>query len=371
MGIKTNCTFCGGTLEKLFSVPKMPMFMGAVPKSNDIVLYSDMNYTKCKNCNCVQIKELIDSNILYQNNHNLDTVGNLWSNHYLEFSNFIKNDINGKRVLEIADPSCKIAKYVSQLSKAWEIVEYNPNFKTKSKNVKFIQKWFDINFNEGIYDVIVHSHFFEHLFNPISDLKKMNECINIGGKMYFSVPNLEYIVDNDFMPANALHFEHTFFYKKDDLKFLLKLFGFEVNTVFKYRNHSLFYECTKISDDITFNTNFKFLDSSDKFNSNYLNSKNIIKKFNSNYGSDKFIFGCHISTQYIISMGLDINNVKFFLDNSIHKQNNFLYGYDVLVKPPNIISNYETPIVLISHMGIYAVEISEQLKKINKNVILI
>lgn len=371
MGIKTNCTFCGGNLENLFSVSKMPMFMGAVSKFNDELLYSDMTYTKCKECNCIQIKELIDSNILYQNNHNLDTIGDLWSNHYLEFSNFLKNDISGKRVLEIADPSCKVAKYISKLSKEWEIVEYNPDFKTKSKNVKFIQKWFDVNFNEGSYDVLVHSHFFEHLFNPISDLKKMNECINIGGKMYFSVPNLEYIVNNNFTPANALHFEHTFFYKKDDLKLLLNLFGFEVNIVFEYKNHSLFYKCTKISDDISFNTNFKFLDSSDKFNLNYVNSKNIIKKFNSKKGLDKFIFGCHVSTQYILSLGLDTDNVKYFLDNSTHKQNNFLYGYDILVNSPNIISNYENPIVLVSHMSIYAMEISEQLKKINKNVILI
>ena len=371
MGIKNSCTFCGGSLKTLFSIPKMPMFMGSVSTFSDELLYSDMTYTKCKDCNCVQIKELIDSNVLYQNNHNLDTVGNLWNNHYLEFSNFLKNGINGKRVLEIADPSCKVAKYVSELSKIWEIVEYNPNFNSKSKNVKFIQKWFDSNFDEGIYDVVVHSHFFEHLFNPINDLKKMNECITIGGKMYFSVPNLEYIVDNNFTPANALHFEHTFFYKKNDLKILLNLFGFEVNNIVEYRNHSLFYECTKVSHTISFDNNFKFVDVSDNFVLNYFNSKNIVKKFNSQIGSDKFIFGCHISTQYIISLGLDIDSVNSLLDNSVYKQNNFLYGYNLLVNSPDFISNYKNPIVLISHMSVYAKEITEQLKKINKNVILI
>ena len=371
MGIKNTCIFCNGNLNILFSIPNMPMFMGSINNLDNTLLYSDMTYTICSKCNCVQIKELIDSNILYQNNHNLDTVGELWQSHFIEFSNFVKNGIINKRVLEIADPSCKIARYVSEYSKIWEIVEYNPNFDSTSKNVKFIETWFDSDFNQGIYDVIIHSHFFEHLFNPLNDLKKMNECLNIGGEMYFSVPNLEYIVENKFTPANALHFEHTFFYKKNDLKSLLNLFGFEVNVIFEYRNHSIFFKCTKISNKIQSYDKFKFLDSSDNFILNYDISKDIINKFNSIKNKNKFIFGCHISTQYLISIGVDINNIVYFLDNSKNKQNNFLYGYDVLVKSPNIISDYENPVVLVTHTSVYKNEISEQLKKINKNVILI
>lgn len=369
--IKNTCIFCNGNLNILFSIPNMPMFMGSINNLDNTLLYSDMTYTICSKCNCVQIKELIDSNILYQNNHNLDTVGELWQSHFIEFSNFVKNGIINKRVLEIADPSCKIARYVSEYSKIWEIVEYNPNFDSTSKNVKFIETWFDSDFNQGIYDVIIHSHFFEHLFNPLNDLKKMNECLNIGGEMYFSVPNLEYIVENKFTPANALHFEHTFFYKKNDLKSLLNLFGFEVNVIFEYRNHSIFFKCTKISNKIQSYDKFKFLDSSDNFILNYDISKDIINKFNSIKNKNKFIFGCHISTQYLISIGVDINNIVYFLDNSKNKQNNFLYGYDVLVKSPNIISDYENPVVLVTHTSVYKNEISEQLKKINKNVILI
>ena len=374
MGIKSNCTFCQSDLENIFTIKKMPMFMGAVANFDINFSKSNMTFTKCTQCGCVQIKELISPEILYQNNHNIETVGELWNLHYLEFSDFIKNGILNKTVLELADPSCKIAKHISEYSNKWDIIEYNPNLNTHLPKVKFIKKWFDASFESEKYDALIHSHFFEHLFNPIDGLIKMNECLNDGGAMYFSVPNLEYILDSGFLPANVLHFEHTFFYKKNDLIRLLDLFGFNVDCVVDYRAHSVFFKCTKVSNEIKFNSvDYKFTsdDVSDKLVKSYNNSKHIVHSFNANISKDKFIFGCHISTQSILSMGIDTSNIISFLDNSLHKQNKFLYGYDIIVQSPDIIANINSPVVMISHMSVYKSEIEEQLKKINKNVILI
>ena len=374
MGVKNNCSFCADNLENIFSIKNMPTFMGAVTDFDISFSKSDMTFTKCVQCGCVQIKELINPEILYQNNHNIETVGELWNNHYLEFSNFIKDGIINKDVLELADPSCKIAKHISEYSKKWDIVEYNPNTDITLPKVNFIKKWFDASFNSEKYDIILHSHFFEHLFNPADGLIKMNECLNIGGVMYFSVPNLEYILDNGYLPANVLHFEHTFFYKKNDLINLLNLFGFNVDDVVDYKMHSLFFKCTKISNNINFNNKeFKFVsdDVCDKLLKSYNNSKDIVHLFNSNTNKNKFIFGCHISTQSILSMGIDTKHIINFLDNSSTKQNKFLYGYDIKVQSPDVIANIDMPVVMISHTSVYRFEIEKQLKKINKNVILI
>jgi predicted SAM-dependent methyltransferase len=374
MGIKNNCAFCKGDLENIFSIKNMPTFMGAVTNFDNNFSKSDMTFTQCNQCGCVQIKELINPEILYQNNHNIETVGELWNTHYTEFSEFIKDGILNKMVLELADPSCKIAKYISEYSNKWDIVEYNPNLNIELPKVRFIKKWFDKSFDSEKYDVIIHSHFFEHLFNPTDGLAKMNECLIEGGTMYFSVPNLECILDSGFLPGNVLHFEHTFFYKKYDLINLLNLFGFKVDTVVDYKTHSMFFKCTKVSNEIKFNnTGYKFsaTDVSDKLFKSYNNSKNIVKAFNENTNKNKFIFGCHISTQSILSMGIDTKDVVNFLDNSIDKQNKFLYGYDIVVQSPDIIANIDEPVVMISHMSVYKSEIEKQLKKINKNVIII
>jgi predicted SAM-dependent methyltransferase len=374
MGVKTNCVFCKGDLENIFSIKNMPTFMGAVTNFDINFSKSDMTFTKCTQCGCVQIKQLINPEILYQNNHNIETVGELWNTHYVEFSEFIKDGILNKTVLELADPSCKIAKHISEYSNKWDIVEYNPNVNIQLPKVKFIKKWFDTSFESEKYDVLIHSHFFEHLFNPIEGLKKMNDCLNEGGTMYFSVPNLEYILDNGFLPGNVLHFEHTFFYKKYDLVNLLNLFGFMVDTIVDYKTHSMFFKCIKVSDEIEFNSaEYKFSsnDVSDKLFKSYNNSKSIVRAFKENTSKNKFIFGCHISTQSILSMGIDTKDIINFLDNSVDKQNKFLYGYDIKVESPNIIASIDEPVVMISHTSVYKTEIEKQLKKINKNVILI
>jgi predicted SAM-dependent methyltransferase len=371
--LKNNCTICKSELNNLFVVKKMPIFMGAVSCKTNYD-YSDMTFTQCNNCKTIQIKELINPELLYQNNHNMDVVGELWSNHYLEFSNFIKNGITKKTVLELADPSAKIAKHISQYSKSWSIVEYNPNENINLPNVKFIKAWFDSSFDCDTYDVIIHSHFLEHLTAPIDSIKKMNECLTLNGKMYFSIPNLESILENTLLPTNCLHFEHTFFYTKSNLKLILNKFGFEVNRTYDYKSHSIFFECKKVSDKITFSENDFVLNNNNediKFLEKHNLSLDLVLKFNSIKNQKKYIFGCHISTQYLISMGIDLTNVICILDNSLYKKNKFLYGSDLVTKSVDVIKNDEFPVVLISHTGIYKHEIKPQLINVNKNVILI
>ena len=371
--IKTNCSICDGAIKDFFLIKNMPLFMGSMDLPLHESFHNDMTFCECEKCGCIQIKELVNNSILYQNNHNSSIVGDLWVNHYVELSSFIKEGIKNKRVIEIADPSCKISKYISNDSICWDIVEFNPDNDINLPKVNFIKEWFDENFECKKYDVIIHSHFFEHLFNPLKGLKKMNECLDIGGKMYFSVPNLSKILLNGFMPSNVLQFEHTFFYDIDDLKSILNKIGFKVNMVYEYKEHSIFFECTKqtepdenVNNIIMGSNKYKNL-----FLENYQSIKNSIDKFNKIDNSEKYVFGCHVSTQSIISMDLNLSNVKFLLDNSPKKNHKFLYGTKIMAEYPNLIENVKTPVVFVSHTGVYKKEISNQLKSINSNVILI
>jgi predicted SAM-dependent methyltransferase len=301
----------------------------------------------------------------------LDVVGKLWLNHYEEFYKFIKNDIKNKIVLEIGDPSCKIAKFANEDVKSWSIIEKNVNHSVKLNNVFFIKDWFDKRYVNKC-DIIIHSHVLEHMFDIKSFLKTLNKCLELNGKMFFSVPNFDYLLKKTFLPVNLLHFEHTFCFTRKLLVKLLLAFGFKVNRVFNYKNHSLFFECRKISSNIlekyfikTCKTHYK------SFIFNYKRVKMLVNKFNNIDVCEKFIFSSHVSTQFMISAGLNLKNVKYLLDNSEKKQNKYLYGVDVIIKSPDIIKNIKNPVVLISHCSIYKKEISKQLRKLNKGVILI
>ena len=81
------------------------------------------------------------------------------------------------------------------------------------------------------------------------------------------------------------------------------------------------------------------------------------------------MFGGHIFSQFLISFGLNEKKILFILYNSKIKQNKRLYGFNIYVKNPTIIKKFEKPFVIVK-AGSYTKEISLQLKKINKEVIL-
>ena len=165
----------------------MPPFMGVSENPSSKEGLKNMKFQKCIKCGNVQLGEILPPEVVYQNNHNIGIIGNIWKNHYKEFSNFIKKNIHNKNktILEISDPSAKIASKISNLSKTWYIVEPNPNINSFD-NIIFIKNFFDKDFkiNDKI-DIIIHSHFFEHTYNPSEFLLKCNKTLTDNGEMFF------------------------------------------------------------------------------------------------------------------------------------------------------------------------------------------
>jgi hypothetical protein len=73
-----------------------------------------------------------------------------------------------------------------------------------------------------------------------------------------------------------------------------------------------------------------------------------------------FLFGAHIFSQYLFAFGLDIKPIISILDNSPIKIGKRLYGYDIDVNSPKILSNYKNPTVILK-AGLYNQEIKEDI----------
>jgi hypothetical protein len=189
------------------------------------------------------------------------------------------------------------------------------------------------------------------------------------GVMYISTPNLKSILDKGNNPNSVLHFEHTFYFDDQMIEFLSKKSGFQLVEKEKYNEHSVFFKLQKISEPLTNITSHKFEKNSLKIISSFEKYSNFIEKVNK-METDFILFGCHISSQFLISNGLDINKIKFVIDNSVSKQNKYLYGTELKTLSPSEILNFDLP-VLVSHMGVYSDEIKSGLKKIKNNVILL
>jgi SAM-dependent methyltransferase len=363
-----NCVLCGSDTINKYTT-EMPVFMGTIKATSN---YKINSYTlcECDTCGEMMIAELLDLNDVYLNNHNTDIVGNIWSNHYNEFSNFILNDIKDKIILEIGDPSAKIAN-ISKEFKKWYIVEPNIE-KSDTNNIIFINSFFDDSFDTiKDVDIIIHSHYFEHSNNPNQFLKKCNEILKNDGTMFMSVPNMEYLLDTKKSISCILNFEHTFYLNDEIIDYLLNKNGFSIESKQNYENHSIFYKIKKTSKSIK---NIK-LNISSKFNTiwdetliNIQNTNNILKNINH---TNIYIYGAHVNTQFYLYNGIDSDKIKGIIDNSKKKKNQILYGTDKIVNSPDIIENMDECVVICNHVGIYYDEISKQLKGINKNVKII
>lgn len=364
-----NCTLCENKTNKLFSI-NMPVFMG-VNKQNSKEYFNDMTFSNCIVCDQVQIDELLDLKLIYQNNHNISVVGRTWEQHYIEFSNFINKEIDNKIVLEISDPSAKIAKLLNNF-KYWYIVEPNPK-KIKINNVEFVQQFFDKNFNYvNSVDVIIHSHVLEHIQEPKSFFKKCNELLKDEGTMFISVPDMEYILKNNYSPNNILHFEHLYYLDSKVLEYFSNLSGFKIIDIKKYNNHSIFYKLKKhtsiFSNNIKLDISYDF---KNVFDYHINNIKLINKKIEQDNEYKIYLFSAHVSSQFYLFNGLNQNKIKLILDNDTNKQDYKLYGTDLLVKNPNIIRNIKKCIVICSHVGVYYDEIKKQILELNEEAIIL
>jgi predicted SAM-dependent methyltransferase len=333
--------------------------------------YDTLSFAICMDCNTIQLDKLIPLNILYKNSHNNTSIGKVWENYFHFFVDNIKNKIINKTILEIGCPSGKIANESKDYDK-WYIVEPNKNNNIDfKKNIIFIEKFFDnaFIFDKNV-DLIIHSHLFEHIYNPNEFLTKCNELLNENGEMIFGVPNMQYLSNKTLFLG--LCFEHTIFLNNENIIYLLNKNGFEVVEIMNFENHSTIYHTRK--SNIKINNILKITNYSNIFYKVIDEYKLFIEKCNStiinNINKDIFIFGASYNTQILLHIGINLDKIKGILDNSIEKQNKYLYGTKLKIYNPEILKNKKNIIVIIRN-GYYNEEIILQLNHINNNLIII
>lgn len=182
--IRNHCVVSGDkNLEKLSEL-SYPVYCGCTLEdaSNDLIAKEEIVISKE---GVIQLKNLIPLEILYKQGHDSGAVGSLWEEHHKEFANFILKS-NPKNVLEIGGGHGKLAKHcLEKKPLSWTIVE--PNSKNKDENIDYIDGFFHKEiFNHKHFDTIIHSHTFEHIYNPHEFLEDISSAIGGGGDDIFN-----------------------------------------------------------------------------------------------------------------------------------------------------------------------------------------
>ena len=358
-------------LKNIYTIKNFPIFNGAADKKKNLDQFNDMKFGVSK-YGLVQLTTLIDPKKLYKTYHS-ESIGKIWLNHNLEFSKFV-NKFIGHRILEIGSGNFKLAKLLikKQTIKSWLCVEPSNNkIKIKSNKFKlvsnFIEKIDQKHFRDS--DTLVHSHTLEHLYDPISTLKKILENSKIN-KIIFSVPNISSYVKKNY--SNALNFEHTYYLSEELTNFILKELNFIIKKKTYFKNHSIFYYAKRTEKNFKnikpnlSKHKFRFLKMIKFYEKKVKEINQQLDKKNSN----NFIFGAHVFTQFLIKLGLNEEKIINVLDNSNYKKNKRLYGTNLIIKKPNILKKIKNANVIV-RTGEYQKEIENQLKKYNDRIKII
>jgi hypothetical protein len=358
--IRNKCVICqNSSFNDILILPNYPIKNSVCDKIN--YEHQDLHYIQCTNCKCIQIKYLISPDKLYNNdtNHNKNIIGKTWTEHYIEFTNFIKNDYNiNYNVLEIGSSTHKISHHLQ--FNTWTMIDPGLTDKPHLNNI-YHHNCYVENFNDNMkYDIIITSHLIEHLLDPVIVLKKIKNLLTENGIIYFSIP----IMDNHFT-LFGLHFEHTYLLNIELLKYMLHQCDLQLIDFKYYKSHSIFLKIKHgFQSIVSFNnTNY------DSFIDNIEIMKNRINYFNVLYPNEKFyIVGCHTKTQLYIYLGLNQNNIINILDNDPNKKNKYLYGTNLLASNFDVIKNKKC--IVFVDIDQYTNEIIEQLKNDYPDVII-
>ena len=367
-----NCSITKEPLTIFKTLVNQPIFIGTTKQGIEHDKFMDQHWAIGPS-GIVQLTKRLDLNELYAEGHNSGLIGLVWKEHHEKFAAFTCKQ-KFQKVLEIGGGHGALNRIVKRLSPAsvsdWTIIEPSNNT-NYHQHIKKINAIFDKDTNTGEqYDVIFHSHLFEHLYEPLDILKNMAAHLSIGGEMCFSVPNMKGMVKSGIV--SSINFEHTIYLPEQLVESLLEASGFQIqNKEYFKSNHSIFYSCinTGIINDLDY----------DGYNQNYSDIEGFfeskekeIKLLNNkvrNSLKPVYVFGAHIFSQFLICNGLNTKQIHGVLDNDQAKQGQRLYGTQLQVFSPEIIS--EKNAIVILRAGAYDAEIRSQLITLNPNVDII
>jgi hypothetical protein len=358
-------------LEDLHTLYGFPVFMGSVEHSRSEDLTADMSWSISRTSGLIQLKNLLPLDVLYQAQTTTSAIGPTWMAHHKQFASFIQK-YSPTSVLELGGAHGILSvEFQKLLDIPWTVLEPNPSPVNGCK-ADFIKGFFDDKFHfERSFDVLIHSHVFEHLYEPARFMSQLSRFMQGGQSMIFSVPDLAEWLKKKY--TNCINFEHTVFLTEPYIDYLLAQYGFR--TLEKQHvmdGHSIFY--ATVRDDSTpvaqlptslyAENRALYLD----FVSYYETLTRELNAKVSEWRGEVFLFGAHVFAQYLIAFGLDTTKIKCILDNDKRKQGRRLYGTELMVASPDILSGMSNAAVILK-AGIYNEEIKRDIRsKINDSV---
>ena len=363
----------GKNVEHLYTLNNFPVHMLCENKDNKYYgLKCDMIFDIGIDDGFVQLRKVIPPDLLYKDAHS-NAVGGVWEGLRKEFSNILKKYIFAdSEILEIGGGTGKLNALCNEAHMDylnWDIVEIQP-CPVDNCTANFIKGIFP----QALpalkkYDILLHTHCLEHMLDLDGVFFDFSKYLKTNGLMIFAIPDMDTMIQG--AVTSVVNFEHSYLLLDSYVVYLLEKYGFRIIDKEKYGDgHSRIYvteytgmKCKSICDNL--------------YKANKLLMENFIKrhvkqvkKWNEcPVDGELFLFGAHITAQFLVAFGLNSSRIEAILDNDCSKIGKYVCGIDVPVKSPKILKGKKNPIVIIPKSP-YATEIMLGIKEnINSDTI--
>lgn len=370
---RTCCAVTGkNDLEPLYNFRSFPVFMGCVDQVAALDRRENMSWSISRNSGLIQLNKLLPLDILYPESHGSGCIGDLWNSHHKAFANFL-HQAAPVAAIEIGGAHGILAREYKQFGKIpWTILEPNPS-PVDGCDARFIKGFFDEKFfYSDTFDTVVHSHVFEHIYEPVQFMRHLAGFMDEGKRLVFSLPNMKVMLERKY--NNCINFEHTVFLTEPYVEFLLAEFGFRLLTKEYFQeDHSIFYLAVRDSSVKPIKLPNSLYEKNRELFMDYVqHHEELIQDLNhkiSDHAQPVYLFGAHVFSQYLIAFGLNTNRIVSLLDNDPQKHGKRLYGTRLTVHSPRILRDVVNPCVILK-AGIYSQEIkADILNNINASTI--
>lgn len=370
-----DCRYCNYSLDKHgqeLDFGKMPMTPNAIEQgvllNNGSFYEYEFKIVNCSNCGLIQQYSEPDPNILYFRFKN-EIVGEKWKRHFQEFMKFILDNYKKNfTVLEVGAGDLSLANMLKENGvDDLTIVEKNIDEKNVNPLITIIFSYLEEENFSKKFDIVYSSHVFEHVTSIQQHIKKISEILNPGGKFIFSLPNFKKWIEN--FNLNAFSQEHVIYPLINNIETILSKYNLKINKIVEFEDHSLFIESEISKNAYELKDNYKITEEL------LIGFKNNLERFeefiNKNVSdSDRvYVFGGNSSSQILLKNFLKNKNITCVLDNAKIKENKYLYGFNYVVKNPDVIKNeFDEKAIVLIFTGTYVDEINRQIIGINQNI---
>ena len=365
---RNRCAVSGAEdLEHLHTFPRFPVFMGCLEQPEADDLRQDMSWWISRGSGLIQLRQLLPLEVLYAESHGSGAIGASWQQHHRALAGFL-SQAAPSAVLELGGGHGILSREYHRLAAIpWTILEANPA-PVEGCAARFIKGIFDENFScpEDV-DTLVHSHLFEHIYEPNRFMRQIAACLKPGQHLVFSLPNMRVMLERGY--TNCVNFEHTLCLTEPHVEFLLAGHGFRLlRREYFLDDHSIFYDAVRdpgvaaqaLPGDLYARNRGLYLD--------YLRQhRELVAAVNRGLRQAQgpaYLFGAHVQAQYLIAFGLDLSRIVAILDNDPGKQGKRLYGCGKRVYSPALLETVDNPLVIL-RAGTFTEEITRQIASLN------